>query len=130
MQDSMFKRRHHDEEHDHEHTHNHGDGHTHLHGSASHSHTHTDADGHTHTHDHGDEHSRAAQPISDERANALLDYMIAHNKSHTQELRDFAATLEASGKVDVSAHIVGAVKMFTIGTASLEAAKAKMGGSN
>jgi ABC-type Zn2+ transport system substrate-binding protein/surface adhesin len=117
MQDVIFKKKHHDHDeeasHDHSHEHSHG-------GGVSHSHSHTDGD---HEHSHG------IQPISDERANALLDYMISHNRSHTQELREFAATLEAGGKSEASAHIVGAAKMFAVGTASLEAAKIKLGGS-
>lgn len=48
---------------------------------------------HTHPHPHEHGHESAASP---EEKLALLNYMLGHNRSHTEELHDLAHSLEGA----------------------------------
>ena len=82
------------------HLHEHGHEHNHEHGH------------HHHHHDHVDD---GAAP---DRAQALLSYMVGHNKSHADEMREAAAALEG----DAQALVIEAAELLDQGNAKLEQA--------
>ena len=91
-------------EHLHEHGHDHGHSHGHDHG-------------HGHEHHHHHDHAEGAAP---DRSQALLSYMVGHNKSHAQEMRDCAAGMEGQAQALVNE----AADLLDAGNAKLEQALA------
>ena len=79
---------------------------------------------HTHPHEHGD------IPAFDslEQAEALMSYMLDHNRHHTDELHEVGHKLAHSGKEDAAKLIHDAVDAFARGNEllakALEALKA------
>ena len=61
----------------------------------AHEHEHLHGHPHTHSHEHAHAHG-AAQAASPEETLALLDYMLSHNKHHTEELHGLAHQVSAN----------------------------------
>ena len=80
--------------------------------------------GHSHEHDHHHEHCGAceggAKPANQQEA--LLSYMLDHNKHHAAELLDVASKFRADGREDVAAQIEKAVENFDKGNMYLSLA--------
>lgn len=101
--------------HEHTHEHTHGDV-TH-----SHPHDHSHGDDHNHSHDHcGCDHDHCTQPKNEDEA--VLAYMLDHNRHHAQELVTIAAHLREQGKEDVAKQIDKAVEDFEKGNMRLSIA--------
>lgn len=92
----------HEHEHEHEHTHEHG-----------------------HDHDHPHTHGGFENPG---QAEALLGYMLDHNRHHAEELHDVCHKLEHDGKTLAAEKLDGALKCFRQGNELLEAALAALKG--
>ena len=118
-------------EHEHSHCHDgehvHAHEHTHTH---EHTHEHTHADGtvhshaHSHTHTHAHEHTEGFASM--DQAEALMTYMLDHNRHHAEELHELCHKLEASGKSEAAALLHDAVDRFGEGNALLESALEKL----
>ena len=96
--------------------------HGHCHGP-DHEHTHE----HTHDHSHGQEHcggceSGCAQKKPGSEQEALLSYMLDHNKHHAAELADVAKKFRETGKEDVAVQIEKAIENFDKGNLYLSLA--------
>lgn len=96
--------------------------HGHCHGH-DHEHTHE----HTHDHSHGQEYcggceSGCAQKKPGSEQEALLSYMLDHNKHHTAELADVAKKFRETGKEDVAVQIEKAIENFDKGNLYLSLA--------
>lgn len=59
------------------------------------------------------------QPDSAAETTALLEYMVKHNTSHTQELQQLADTLREQGKVDACEQLTAAIRQYDNGNAHL-----------
>ncbi|MDR2665064.1 MAG: hypothetical protein LBC21_02155 [Oscillospiraceae bacterium] len=70
---------------------------------------------HTHDHDHGHSHGSGG-PAKDE---ALLRYMLEHNRSHARELRETGQRLEHAGAVEAAALVYDAASHLDSGNAHL-----------
>lgn len=92
-------------------------GHQHDHG---HEHIHDHGHGHEHHHHHHD-HAEGAAP---DRSQALLSYMVGHNKSHAEEMREAAAGMEGRAQELVNE----AADLLDAGNAKLEEALAILKG--
>lgn len=79
-----------------------------------HSHCGCGCGGHEHTHDH------CTQPKNEDEA--VLAYMLDHNRHHAQELVTIAAHLREQGKEDVAKQIDKAVEDFEKGNMRLSIA--------
>ncbi len=119
-------------EHTHEHTHTHTHSHTH---DQEHTHEHEHAHQHGHEHDHGHTHgcghSQEGQGCSgcgggcQKPANeqeAILAYMLDHNKHHAAELLEIAKQFKAAGKDEAAVQIEKAVEEFEKGNMRLSIA--------
>ena len=106
-------------EHEHEHSHEHCHAHTHADGTV---HTHAHSHSHSHPHSHGE----AEAFDSLDQAQALMAYMLDHNRHHAEELHELCHKLAASGKEEAAALIHDAVDKFGEGNALLESALQKM----
>ena len=87
--------------------------------SHGHDHGHT----HEHAHDHSHEHCGACtqtKPGSEQEA--LLSYMLDHNKHHAAELADVAKKFRETGKEDVAVQIEKAIENFDKGNLYLSLA--------
>ena len=96
--------------------------HGHCHGH-DHEHTHE----RTHDHSHGQEHcggceSGCAQKKPGSEQEALLSYMLDHNKHHAAELADVAKKFRETGKEDVAVQIEKAIENFDKGNLYLSLA--------
>ena len=96
--------------------------HGHCHGH-DHEHTHE----HTHDHSHGQEHcggceSGCAQKKPGSEQEALLSYMLDHNRHHAAELADVAKKFRETGKEDVAVQIEKAIENFDKGNLYLSLA--------
>ena len=84
-------------EHSHEHTHTHTHPHTHE-GEHVHDHAHEHGcQGHTHQHSHGEGGCQGCQGGCERPANeqeAILAYMLDHNRHHAAELLEIAKAVE------------------------------------
>ena len=96
----------HEHDHDHEHCHDHGHEHTHDH---SHEGCSCGCGGHDH------------KPGSEQEA--LLSYMLDHNKHHAAELADVAKKFREVGKEDVAVQIEKAIENFDKGNRYLSLAR-------
>ena len=89
-------------------------GHQHDHGQM---HMHDHGHGHEHHHHHHHDHAEGAAP---DRSQALLSYMVGHNKSHAEEMREAAAGMEGRAQALVNE----AADLLDAGNAKLEEALA------
>ena len=87
---------------------------------------------HEHEHEHGHGHVHTHGPVtafdSIEQAEALMSYMLDHNRHHADELHELCHKLEDSGKGEAEKLIDEAVEQFGEGNEllakALEAMKA------
>ena len=83
---------------------------------------------HEHKHSHPHEHGPISAFDSLEQAEALMSYMLDHNRHHAEELHELCHKLEASGKTEAAKLIDEAVDEFGAGNEllakALEALKA------
>ena len=101
-----------------EHGHCHGHEHTHTH-----EHTHEHAHEHAHDHEHcGSCQGGCGQQKPGSEQEALLAYMLDHNKHHAAELLDVAKQFRDNGKEDVAVQIEKAVENFDKGNLYLSLA--------
>ena len=105
--------------HTHEHTHKDGCTHTHAH---EHAHGHEEDHNHTHEHEHcgscggcGGEH-----PANEQEA--ILAYMLDHNKHHAAELQEIAKQFRTDGREEAASQIEKAVECFDKGNLYLSVA--------
>ena len=77
---------------------------------------------HEHEHTHPHEHGPVAAFDSAEQAEALMSYMLDHNRHHAEELHELGHKLAHSGKEDASKLIHEAVDAFSAGNELLEKA--------
>lgn len=80
---------------------------------------------HGHIHGHEHHHHHHADGAAPDRTQALLSYMVGHNKSHAEEMREAAAALEG----DARALVLEAAELLDKGNAKLEEALALLSGS-
>ena len=85
-----------------------------------HGHAHGHAHEHTHAHEHAHEHcggceSGCAGKKPGSEQEALLSYMLDHNKHHAAELADVAKKFRETGKEDVAVQIEKAIENFDKG---------------
>jgi ABC-type Zn2+ transport system substrate-binding protein/surface adhesin len=113
------------------HTHGHSHEHTHEY---THTHEHEHAHGHEgeHNHSHGDgphEHGNCTgcggcgqqeHPANEQEA--ILSYMLDHNKHHAAELLEIAKQFRTAGKDEAAAQIEKAVENFDKGNLYLSVA--------
>ena len=90
-------------------------------------HNHEPTHEHTHDHSHGQEHcggceSGCAQKKPGSEQEALLSYMLDHNKHHAAELADVAKKFRETGKEDVAVQIEKAIENFDKGNLYLSLA--------
>ena len=74
--------------------------------------------GHNHDHDHEhqhDHHHEQPQPKTQEQMIAVLDYMLAHNRHHTEELNRLAGKLEEMGYKQPAGQVRKAVDDYSKG---------------
>lgn len=88
-------------------------------------HGHAHGHAHEHAHDHAHEHCGgcggcAQKPGSEQEA--LLSYMLDHNKHHAAELADVAKKFRETGKEDVAVQIEKAIENFDKGNLYLSLA--------
>lgn len=109
--------------HGHTHEHTHKDGCTHTH---AHEHAHGHEEDHDHTHEHEHEHCGSCGGCGGERpANeqeAILAYMLDHNKHHAAELQEVAKQFRTDGKEEAASQIEKAVECFEKGNLYLSVA--------
>ena len=85
---------------------------------------------HEHEHEHSHPHEHGPVPAFDslEQAEALMSYMLDHNRHHAEELHEVGHKLAHSGKEEAAKLIHEAVDEFTAGNEllakALEALKA------
>lgn len=110
-------------EHSHEHTHTHTHPHTH-----EHEHDHGCGHTHGHSHPHGEQGCGGCQggqggcqkPASEQEA--ILAYMLDHNRHHAAELLETAKQFKAAGKEEAAVQIEKAVEDFEKGNMRLSVA--------
>lgn len=93
--------------------------HGHCHGHA-HDHDHEHCHEHTHEHSHEGCGCGAHKPGSEQEA--LLSYMLDHNKHHAAELAEVAKKFRETGKEDVAVQIEKAIENFDKGNLYLSLA--------
>lgn len=113
-----------DGEHGHGHCHEHTHTHTHEH---THDHEHCHSHEHTHEAEHSHEHcgscgGNCSQEKPGSEQEALLSYMLDHNKHHAAELLDVAKKFRETGKEEVAVQIEKAVENFDKGNMYLSLA--------
>ena len=96
-------------------------GHTHGH---THEHTHKDGCTHTHAHEHAHGHGCGGcggeRPANEQEA--ILAYMLDHNKHHAAELAEIAKQFRKDGKEEAASQIEKAVENFEKGNLYLSVA--------
>ena len=80
---------------------------------------HTHDHPHTHEQEHSHDHSHISAP-RDELI-ALMRYMVGHNVSHTNELKELAHKLANTGDSEACAQILDAVQDYETGNQKLAA---------
>lgn len=107
--------------HTHEHTHEYTHTHEHVH-EAGHEgeHTHNHEEGHTHGHCGSCGGCRQEHPANEQEA--LLAYMLDHNKHHAAELLEMAKQFRETGKEEAAVQIEKAVENFDKGNLYLSVA--------
>ncbi|OUQ24432.1 hypothetical protein B5E77_13735 [Lachnoclostridium sp. An131] len=89
-------------------------------------HGHAHGHAHEHAHDHVHEHCGSCGGCEDKKPGseqeALLSYMLDHNKHHAAELADVAKKFRETGKEDVAVQIEKAIENFDKGNLYLSLA--------
>lgn len=111
------------------HSHAHTHEHTHIHdhegiGSHEHPHAHEHVHPHPHPHDHSHPHThdapaQRAAPSEMDKVLALMNYMLEHNRQHTDELANMADKLEGLGRSGAALLLKESVRLFSQGNDKL-----------
>ena len=72
---------------------------------------------HEHEHEHSHDHSHTDTPR--EELIALMRYMVGHNVSHTNELKELAHKLSHTGDSEACAKVLDAVRDYETGNQKL-----------
>ena len=72
---------------------------------------------HEHEHEHSHDHSHTDTPL--EELIALMRYMVGHNVSHTNELKELAHKLSHTGESEACAKVLDAVRDYETGNQKL-----------
>ena len=72
---------------------------------------------HEHEHEHSHDHSHTDTPR--EELIALMRYMVGHNVSHTNELKELAHKLSHTGDSEACAKVLDAVRNYETGNQKL-----------
>lgn len=72
---------------------------------------------HEHEHEHSHDHSHTDTPR--EELIALMRYMVGHNVSHTNELKELAHKLSPTGDSEACAKVLDAVRDYETGNQKL-----------
>lgn len=84
-----------------------------MHLEHSHDCEHTYEHAHTHEHEHSHVHPHTDTPR--EELIALMRYMVGHNASHTNELKELAHKLSHTGDSEACAKVLEAVRDYETG---------------
>ena len=90
-------------------------------------HEHVHGHGHEHDHEHGHSHEHGGFD-SLEQAQALMRYMLDHNRHHAEELHSVLHKLEAGGNAEAVRRLDGAIASYQDGNDLLEAALKALSG--
>ena len=88
-----------------------------MHLEHSHDCEHTYEHAHTHEHEHSHVHPHMDTPR--EELIALMRYMVGHNVSHTNELKELAHKLSHTGDSEACAKVLDAVRDYETGNQKL-----------
>ena len=77
--------------------------------------------GHTHEHEHEHSHDHSHPDTPRDELIALMRYMVGHNVSHTNELKELAHKLAHTGDSAACAQILDAVQDYETGNQKLAA---------
>lgn len=110
----------HDHTHGHEHAHVHEHTHPHEHEGERHEHPHTHDHSHPHAHDHAPKAGGGHSPSEFEKVLALMNYMLEHNRQHTEELAQMIQKLEGLGQHASASLLQDSVQYFSKGNDRLE----------
>lgn len=109
--------------HTHEHTHEYTHSHEHVHEEGhEQEHCHSHEQGHTHSHGHCGSCGGCQQERPANEQEALLTYMLDHNKHHAAELLELAKQIRGAGKEEAAVQIEKAVENFDKGNLYLSVA--------
>ena len=75
--------------------------------------------GHTHEHEHERSHDHSHPDTPREELIALMRYMVGHNVSHTNELKELAHKLSHTGDSEACAKVLDAVRDYETGNQKL-----------
>jgi len=90
-----------------------------------HPHAHDHSHDHAHAHSHPHEHTGGFESI--EQAEALMKYMLEHNRHHAEELHEVCHKLEDMGKTAAADRLGKALESYYEGNDALAAALAALG---
>lgn len=91
-------------------------------GEHGHAHGHDHEHAHDHAHEHCDSCGGCGEKKPGSEQEALLSYMLDHNKHHAAELADVAKKFRETGKEDVAVQIEKAIENFDKGNLYLSLA--------
>lgn len=75
--------------------------------------------GHTHEHEHEPSHDHSHPDTPRDELIALMRYMVGHNVSHTNELKELAHKLSHTGDSEACAKVLDAVLDYETGNQKL-----------
>ena len=75
--------------------------------------------GHTHEHEHEPSHDHSHPDTPRDELIALMRYMVGHNVSHTNELKELAHKLSHTGDSEACAKVLDAVRDYETGNQKL-----------
>lgn len=75
--------------------------------------------GHTHEHEHEHSHDHSHTDTPRDELIALMRYMVGHNVSHTNELKELAHKLSHTGDSAACAKVLDAVRDYETGNQKL-----------
>lgn len=97
-----------------------------IHDHHEHTHSHNHEHHHTHSHEHSHNHEHSHGGHSEmEKVLALMDYMLHHNREHTEELKKMAEKLNEASKKEAAALLSESAGFFSKGNDKLAEALAK-----
>ena len=94
--------------------------------SHAHDHPHEHAHTHDHEHTHSHEHSHSGFE-SIQQAEALMKYMLVHNRHHAEELHDVCHKLEDMGRSAAAEKLGKALEAYNAGNDALAQALGALG---